>query len=71
MLLYDIRYILTKKFVPFVKPVICHHFVMENILLTKTTATRNEVALSYHRVRGLYFQTVVFVATIIVSKHSV
>ena len=35
------------------------------ILLTKTTAAQNEVALSYHRVRGQYFLTVTFVATII------
>ena len=34
------------------------------ILLTKTTAARNEVALSYHKVRGLYFLAVVFEATI-------
>ena len=34
------------------------------ILLTKTTAAENEAALSYHRVRGLYFQAVVFVAII-------
>ena len=34
------------------------------IILTKTTAAQNEVALSYHRVRGLYFQAVVFEATI-------
>ena len=33
-------------------------------LLTKATAAQNEVALSYHRVRGLYFLAVVFVATI-------
>ena len=33
-------------------------------LLIKTTATQNEVALSYHIVRGLYFLAVVFVATI-------
>ena len=25
------------------------------ILLTKTTATQNDIALSYHRVRGLHF----------------
>ena len=31
--------------------------------LTKTTAAQNEDALSYHRVRGLYFQAVNFVAT--------
>ena len=33
-------------------------------LLTKTTAAQNEDVLSYHRVRGLYFQAVVFVATV-------
>ena len=33
------------------------------ILLTKTTAAQNEVVLSYHIVRGLYFQAVVFVTT--------
>ena len=38
---------------------ICH-----TIFLTKTTAAQNEGALSYHRVRGLYFLAVVFVATI-------
>ena len=35
------------------------------ILLTKTTAALNEVALSYHEVRRLYFLAVVFVVTII------
>ena len=30
------------------------------MLLTKTTATQNEVALGYFRVRGLYFLAVVF-----------
>ena len=35
------------------------------ILLTKTTATQNEVALSYHRLRGVYFPAVVFVSTIV------
>ena len=34
------------------------------ILLTKANATQNEVALSYHRVRGLHFLAVVFAATI-------
>ena len=34
-------------------------------LLTKTTAAQNEVALSYDRVRGLYFLAVVFAATIV------
>ena len=34
------------------------------IHLTKTTSAQNEIALSYHRVRGLYFLAVVFVSTI-------
>ena len=37
------------------------------ILLSKTTAAQNEVALGYHRLRGLYFPAVVSV-TIICSK---
>ena len=37
------------------------------ILLTKTTAAQNEVALSHHRVRGLYFLAVVFAATITIT----
>ena len=36
-----------------------------SILLTKTTAARNGVALSYHSVRGLYFLAVVLVRSII------
>ena len=35
-----------------------------NILLTKTTAALNEVALSYYKVRGLYFVAVVFVRSV-------
>ena len=35
------------------------------ILLTKTTAAQNEDALSYPKVRGLYFLAVVFVRNII------
>ena len=31
----------------------------------KTTAAKEQVVVSYHRVRGLYFLTVVFAATII------
>ena len=38
---------------------------MLHILLTKTTAAQNEVALSYYRVRGLYFLAVAFAATLI------
>ena len=34
------------------------------MLFTKTTAAQNEVALSYHSVRGLYVLAVVFAATI-------
>ena len=34
------------------------------ILLTKTTATQNEVAPSYGRVRGLYFLAVILATTI-------
>ena len=34
------------------------------MLPTKTIAAQNEVALSYHRVRGLYFLAVIFVTTI-------
>ena len=36
--------------------------------LTKITAAQNEVTLSYHRVRGLYFLAVIFTATIRYSK---
>ena len=40
------------------------------ILLAKTTATQNEVALLYHKGRGLFFLAAVFVATIIgVNKY--
>ena len=41
-----------------------------NILLTKITAAQNEVAHSYHSVRGLYFLAVVFAATIGVISFS-
>ena len=37
------------------------------IVLMKITVTQNEVALSYHKVRGLYFVAVIFAATIILS----
>ena len=42
------------------------------ILLTKTNATRNEVAPSYHKVGDLYFQGVVFAVSIDILrvKHS-
>ena len=46
------------------KQIVARH-VGVYILLTKTTAAQNEAALSYHRVRGLYFLTVVFVVTIV------
>ena len=35
-----------------------------DIVASKITAAQNDVALSYYRVRGLYFLAVVFVATI-------
>ena len=38
---------------------------LKNILVTKTTAAQNEVALSYHKVRGLYFLAIVFVSSIV------
>ena len=38
-----------------------------SILLTKTTAAQTEVALTYHKVRGLYFMAVVFATTIILT----
>ena len=34
------------------------------ILLTKTAAAQNEVALCYYRVRGPYFLAVIFMATL-------
>ena len=36
-------------------------------VLTKITASQNEVALSYHRVRGLYLLAVIFVATLAIN----
>ena len=39
-------------------------YYIYNTLLTITIADQNEDALSYHRVRGLYLQAVIFVATI-------
>ena len=39
-------------------------FIVNNTPLAKTTAAQNEVALSYHKVRGLYFLAVIFLATI-------
>ena len=36
----------------------------KTILLIKITATSNEIALSYHKERGLYFLAVIFVETI-------
>ena len=46
-------------------------FQIYTILLTKITAAQNEVALSYHRVRGLYFLAAIFAATIVHSKTDV
>ena len=44
-------------------------FIATIILLTNTTAMQNEVALSYDKVRGLYFMAVVFAATIYYIEH--
>ena len=41
------------------------------ILLTETTAAHDEVALSYYRVRGLYFLAAVFAATIVIHVECV
>ena len=42
-------------------------------LLTKTTAAQNDVTLSYHRVRGLYFLAVVFARSIdlLITRYSI
>ena len=44
--------------------------VIQYILLTKTTAAQNEVALSCHSVRGLYFLAVVFVRGIVYTLYN-
>ena len=36
-------------------------------MLTKITASKNEVVLSYHRVRGLYFLAAVLAATVVIT----
>ena len=38
--------------------------ILENIPLTEITAAENEIVLSYHRARGLYFLAVVFTAAL-------
>ena len=40
-----------------------------NILLRKTTAAQNEVALSYHKMRGLYIQAVFFVRSMVLIPY--
>ena len=40
------------------------------ILLTKTAAAQNEAALSYHKVRGLYFLAVFVRSISIVNVHN-
>ena len=44
---------------------LCYLNAKMNILLTKIIAAQNEAALSYHRVRGLYFLAVIVGATIV------
>ena len=56
--------ILTKQLLKFFYTLL-YGACISNILLTKTTAARNGVALSYHSVRGLYFLAVAFAATIV------
>ena len=46
----------------------CCYFFEISILVTKTTAAQNESALSYHRLRGLYFLAAVFVRSIVISR---
>ena len=41
-----------------------------SILLTKITFALNDVALSYHRVRGLYSVAVIFAVTMIMLQGS-
>ena len=41
----------------------------QNILLTKITAVQNEVALSYHIVRGIYFLAVISAATLVIHMY--
>ena len=43
--------------------------IYEIILLTKISVTQNEVALSFHRVRGLYFLVVTVEVTIILNSN--
>ena len=43
----------------------CKHEQYQCCTSHKNYSAQNEVALSYHRVRGLYFLTVIFAATII------
>ena len=42
-----------------------YFFIGFCILITKMTAEQNELELSYHRVRGLYFLAVIFAVTIV------
>ena len=42
-------------------------FTKRNIFLTKITAVQKDVALSYNRIRGLYFLAVIFAATILLK----
>ena len=44
------------------------HYIQISILFTKITAEQSEFALSYYRVRGLYFPEVIFAATLFVLQ---
>ena len=39
------------------------------LLVTKITAAQNEIALSYHRVRGLFFLADIFVTTTVLTTN--
>ena len=45
-----------------------HTIPVITILLTKTTAAQNEVALSYYRLRGLYFLAGVSMRSIVKTR---
>ena len=49
----------------------CEIIVEKCIPLTKITVAQNKVALSYHRVRGLYFLAVIFASTIVLRVFSI
>ena len=61
----DVRKIIVIKMRLINKYPILRYYYIAIILLTKTTAAQNGVALSYHSERGLYFLAVVFTSTVL------